>query len=372
VKNNRSIDNASPSEYEEDIKCMKERLTRCLQLLKIDQDSQIGKTAFELLEKTSRHSEMPQRRSWISALDSIAGSCLLYQRAFSQSQVYDFLTVAVTTSLEGRNKAIDELIFRVYRDIMITYESLDEKSKIAYPKIIVDVVAILSQGFDTKGRKIPIHNVDVYYQTRKSDAPSIPPLLPASETVVITTPTVTTTTAKAAGIKSIEMDIKRKVELASKSELVPSHYKEPPTNKDEEEADLVEVLNKITDRSKKDIQSSFAKLEKRDVLRIRDLCKNYSKIQKYSKLITETDDLQKFKTTLQNESGRKLSDHQIQHAANSVRKAKLYIENVLDGKFTPHGSYGINHTKHNLEYGYLIVGLMQSSRKRSANEGGKT
>jgi hypothetical protein len=39
---------------------------------------------------------------------------------------------------------------------------------------------------------------------------------------------------------------------------------------------------------------------------------------------------------------------------------------VLDRKFVPHGSYGINHTKHNLEYGYLIVGLMQSSRKRVA------
>ena len=38
----------------------------------------------------------------------------------------------------------------------------------------------------------------------------------------------------------------------------------------------------------------------------------------------------------------------------------------LDRKFVPHGAYGINHTKHNLEYGYLIVGLMQSSRKRVA------
>ena len=75
--------------------------------------------------------------------------------------------------------------------------------------------------------------------------------------------------------------------------------------------------------------------------------------------------MQKFKAALQNERGRKLSDHQIQHAANSIRKAKLYIENVLDGKFIPHGSYGINHTKHNLEYGYLIVGLMQPSRKRT-------
>jgi hypothetical protein len=50
-----------------------------------------------------------------------------------------------------------------------------------------------------------------------------------------------------------------------------------------------------------------------------------------------------------------------------LHSSKLYIKNVLDGKFTPHGSYGINHTKqHNLEYGYLIVGLMQPSRKRTA------
>jgi hypothetical protein len=129
--------------------------------------------------------------------------------------------------------------------------------------------------------------------------------------------------------------------------------------------ELVESLNKITDRSKKDIQASIAKLQRRDIERIKDLCKNYNKLQKYSKLITDTDDLQKFKTALQNEIGKKLSDHQLRHAVKSIRKVKLYIENVLDGKFIPHGSYGINHTKHNLEYGYLIVGLMQPNRRRT-------
>ena len=82
--------------------------------------------------------------------------------------------------------------------------------------------------------------------------------------------------------------------------------------------------------------------------------------------------MQKFKTALEGDVGRKLSSHQIQHAANSIRKAKLYIENVLDGKFIPHGSYGINHTKHNLEYGYLIAGLMQSSRQRTTTNGAST
>jgi hypothetical protein len=89
----------------------------------------------------------------------------------------------------------------------------------------------------------------------------------------------------------------------------------------------------MTDRNKKDIQESIAKLDRRDIERIKDLCRNYNKLQKYSKLITDTDNLQKFKTALQNEIGKKLSDHQLQHAANSIRKAKLYIENILDGKF---------------------------------------
>jgi hypothetical protein len=53
----------------------------------------------------------------------------------------------------------------------------------------------------------------------------------------------------------------------------------------------------------------------------------------------------------------------LEHAANSVRGVKLYKENVLDGKFVPHGSYSINHTKHNLEYGYPVVGLIERSRK---------
>ena len=344
MKTSRITDEA-PVQRGEEMKLMKERLTRCLQLLKIDHDERMRKTAFELIEKSNGFEGKSQHWGWITALNAIAGSGLLNQRAFSQSEVYDFLTIAVTTSLEGRTKAIDELIFRVYRDIMATYESMDAKSKIAFPKIIVDVVAILGGGVDTSGKRTPIHNVEVYYQTRKSDVNSIVSVIPSTTSV---------TTATAASIESIEEDMKVK----------------KPTLSNDEESELVDILNKITERKKEDIRASIAKLERRDILRIKDLCKNYSKIQKYSKLIADTDNLQGFKTALQNESGRKLSSFQIQHAANSVRKAKLYLENVLDGKFVPRGSYGINHTKHNLEYGYLIVGLMESSRKRITSRRG--
>jgi hypothetical protein len=339
-KSNHTSDIPVPSEEEK--KCMKERLTRCLQLLKLNHDDKITKTAFDLIEKSSVNGLKSRNSNWIIPLNAIAGSCLLNQHVSSQSEVYDFLTIAVTMSLENRTKAIDELIFRIYRDIMSTYESLDSKLKIAYPKIIVDVVAILAWGVDTSGKKTPVHNVEVYYQTRKSDVISStpPPVIP-SETSV--------TTATAASIESIEK--------------APKIENEPVDKKIEPQ--LISVLTTITGRSKKEIQASLEKLERRDFLRLNDLCKNYNKIQKYSKLITEIDSPQKFKTKLEKDAGRKLSSHQIQHAANSIRKTKLYIENVLDGKFIPHGSYGINHTKHNIEYGYLIVGLMQSSRKKT-------
>jgi hypothetical protein len=197
---------------------------------------------------------------------------------------------------------------------------------------------------------------------RKVDVIGTSPSSVIADVSIPTTTVTTSTSATAASIRNIERDGKRE-------EPVSIEYKEqqqyPNKEDEEEEAELVESLNKITDRSKKGIQVSIAKLQRRDIKRIKDLCKNYNKLQKYSKLITDADDLQKFKTSLQNEIGKKLSDHQLRHAVKSIRKVRLYVENVLDGKFVTHGSYGINHTKHNLEYGYLIVGLIQPSKRRT-------
>jgi hypothetical protein len=45
---------------------------------------------------------------------------------------------------------------------MTNYESSDNKLKITYPKIIVDVVSILAKGVDVSGKRIPINNVEAY------------------------------------------------------------------------------------------------------------------------------------------------------------------------------------------------------------------
>jgi hypothetical protein len=38
---------------------------------------------------------------------------------------------------------------------------------------------------------------------------------------------------------------------------------------------------------------------------------------------------------------------------------------MLDGKFVAHGTHGINHVKHNLEYGYQLMGLLEPRKRRS-------
>ena len=355
MKDNHTIKDNTTSD-EQELKCMKERLTRCLQLLKINHDSPITKTAFKLIENDQFKNT--QHGNWIIALNAIAGSCVLTQGGLSQSEVYDFLTVAVSTSMETRTKASDAVIFRIYRDIMTNYESSDNKLKIVYPKIIVDVVAILAKGFDMSGKKVPAYNLESYYQMRKSDVISTTITEITKEMEPITISETSFTSATAASIESINSNEAR---IKSK----------PPMSNDlreqrlikEQASELVRSLHNITNRSKKDIQASIANLPLTDIFRLRDLCKNYNKLQKYSELVIDADH-QKLRTALENDIGRKLSSFQLQHAANSIRKAKLYVENVLDRKFIPHGSYGINHTKHNLEYGYLVVGLMQPSRKR--------
>ena len=362
----------TPALYKEKLKCMKERLTRCLQLLKINLNNQISKTAFELIEKTvSDQAKKIQYGEWITALNAIAGSCVLNQQILSQSEIYDFLTVAVATNIEEkrRTKAIDDVIFKIYTDIMTNYQSSDPRLKIEYPKIVVDAVAILSSGVDAGGKKILVHNIEGYYQMRKLDASEARDLAgPAKKTM--------TTSATAASIATLmdrrKMEERQSIATSLSGTKMPSDDNKPQKvhRGRDEKLDVLDSLSKITNRSKGDLEGSISKLQKTDIIRIRDLCRNYDKLQKYTKMImtkgNSPEQQQKFKIALEKDIGRGLSEFQLQHAANSIKKAKQYIENVLDRKFIPHGSYGINHTKHNLEYGYLIVGLMQSSRKRTA------
>jgi hypothetical protein len=262
---------------------------------------------------------------WITAAKAIADACAVSGRMFSQSEMCDFLTVAAkgVDSKRAGAKTVNDATFHIYVDIMENYQKAGEKTKLHYPRIIVDTISALDKGVDTRGEAVGVYSLERYYQERKSTAPQEDPAASYVERPVGEKPAA----------------------------------REPPTYSDE----LVENLMHITDRSRKDLERSLASLQVADVKKITDLSVNYKRLQKYGKLSNP----KALKKEVEKDLGRKLTDNQLQHAINSIRKARTYIENVLDGKFVPHGTHGINHVKHNLEYGYQLMGLMEPRKRRS-------
>jgi hypothetical protein len=349
-------------------------LIECLDRLKIKHNSQISKKAFESIEKINVE-KINTYGKWIIAMKVIAESCVTNKHIFSQSEIYDFLIIAATTAnlypmsiheekgggkeqdnktrvnvtipthLEKKSEIVKDTIFEISKDIMENYQSSDERLKTNYPQIIVDVISGLAKGIDTEGKRITMYSIKSYYQYRKLNI----------DKATTTAPVTTFDTLHKK--KGYSISIFKSRPMSSPS----SNYYYNNIS-EEEKSKLIENLNQITGRSKKALELSLADLQLADTIRIRDLCLNYGKLQKYCELIIK-DSEEKFKVDLQKELGRNLTDYQLQHAITSLRKARSYIENVLDGKFVLHGSHGINHIKHNLEYGYQLMEIMQPSRR---------
>jgi hypothetical protein len=303
-------------------------LTSCLDMLKIE-DAQIRKKAVEFVGSLSIGTVNAYGK-WITAVKAIADACAVSGKLFSQSDMCDFLTVAAkgVDSKRAGSKAVSDATFHIYVDIMENYQKADDTLKAHYPRVIVDTISALDKGVDTRGEAVGIYSIDRYYQERKSTAVQEDP---AASYVTRPIGERQTTAAPAAA---------------------------SPAYSDE----LVENLMHMTGRSRKDLERSLASLPALDIKKISNLSVNYKRLQKYGRLLSHPE---AFKKEVEKELGRKLTDNQLQHAINSIRKSKTYIENILDGKFVPHGTHGINHVKHNLEYGYQLMGLMEPRKRRS-------
>jgi len=295
---------------------LKNALNYSLRILKVNEDTQVGREIAELAaERLPRNYSSDGK--WLTVTKTIADICAENDRyIFSQSGLYDFLTLATRQMDEKRGKvfASNDIVFKIYRDIMENYQYASTSLKANFPKIIVDMVSVLMKGRDTVGRDVGAHGIERYYETRKTE------ILPIKK-------------ESARSIDAVEKDY-----------------------------DLIESLTQITGREKSELLESLSKLDSTDVGKLTDLCLNYSKLQKYSRLIMSEG---KFKDEVENELGRKLTYNQLQHASVSVRKSRTYIENVLDGKYVPHGSHGINHVRHNLEYGYQLMGFIERRKRGS-------
>jgi hypothetical protein len=298
------------------------KIRQLLDVLKLKESEETYKKVMEDIQQIKF--TLNNYKPWITIIKIVADSCVVNKHIFSQSELCDFLTIA-TKGIEQKEERLagtrmeTDVTFNIYKDIMENYQNFQNSLMVDYPRIIVDVISILERGTDTKGKKVGLYGAERYYQIRKSEA---------MEKVLL---------------------------------QIPSTLSYPSEDYDEEKEGLIESLNQITSRNKRELVESVANLPNSDTKKLSDLCLNYSKLQKYCELISNEEE---FRCEVQKELGRELTDNQLQHAIISIRKIKTYIESVLDGKFIPHDTHGINHVRHNLEYGYKLMGLIESERRR--------
>lgn len=333
--------------------------------IRIDSESTLSQTLDELRITNGKikQNTMPLVKNletnnkdefWINIMKAIVISCNENKYVFSNAELCDFLTIGarglenmryasnVNSENQLANKVVSDAIFNIYKDIMENYDNVDNELKNYYPKIILNVISIIRRGSDISGEKVNLYGLERYYLKNKTDA--LNRKLDLSESMVIDVQ------------KTVDIETKKSIDISSTQPMIQPSVKENLLSK----KDLVNSLSVITGRKKNELNELLTKIPEQDYKKITDLCVNYNKLQKYSKLI-ETEG---FSTQIEKELGRKLNDRQLQHAAISIRKVKTYLENVLDGKFVPHGSHGINHVKHNLEYGYQLMGLIEYRRRK--------
>ena len=315
---------------------LRQALDYYLNILRIRDDSEIYRNTTELIRKKAPLTVIKTYGNRITAMIIIADCIRRIKNdnndgchIFSQSQLYDFLALAAKVmEKEGiLTGQVNNIILKLMSDIMENYDNFDDTLKSDYPMIIVDIISILHIGTDTKGVKVSSISIDKYYQSRKLQA---------------TTVRATTTSA------TVASDL-HKDKIILSSDLTEG---------------LVESLLQITERRRTDLEESLARLPSPDLKRISELYQNYSRLQRYSKMITEGSG-QEFRKEIQRELGRRLEPRQLRRAVESVRRLRTYIENILDNKFTPDASHGINHVKHNLEYGYQLIDLIERRRQKT-------
>jgi hypothetical protein len=309
-------------------------LIYCLNILKIKEDSEIYRNAVELAQKLPIESANGGNE-WISVMEIISNASVT-SYIFSQSQLSDFLTLSAK-GIEDKRMSSEIIIFKIYRDIMENYDNFTDSLKSNYLRIIVDVISVINQGMDTKGIKVNIIGLERYYQSRKQQAGMSKEGKEAPSPTTTAAPSIMTTATAAAVV----------------------HKDKIPLSKN----DLVESLAQITNRKRQELEQSLARLQDSDLKKINELCRNYNKLQHYSKLITK----EEFRNEIQKELGRELRSHELGRAINAIRRAQTYIENILDNKFTLDSSHGINHIRHNLEYGYQLMNLIERTRRRQRN-----
>lgn len=256
----------------------------------------------------------------------------------------------------SKSTIVDNDLFDVYSDILYNYDSFDDAVKIQIPNLLVDLVTVLLFKSDPYGKSISSFQIKHFYKLKKEA------LINKSYSYPLKPVSYSNTILNGKYIKNsdAETQVQNKTK-ADGSNKASGNLSFDMVNIDNQiiENDLLCKLKYITNRDIDLIKNCLSKLSEKEIKKLYDICNNYNKIMKYNKI----DNIKDFKVEIEREVNRNLSNSQIRHSKISIRKVQFYIESLLDSKFEPHLTHGINHVKHNFEYGYRLAGLLEKQIK---------
>jgi hypothetical protein len=243
---------------------------------------------------------------------------------------------------------------------LISYDLYDEKIKIQIPNMVVDVIAALFFKTDPYGKKISTFQIKPYYISKKESL--VANNFPLHSSKAMENLSDTVSSIKDLNAKS--HNSQKKAIKSQKIKKLDSNFDAVVVVLDEAESiddGVIHGISGITRRDCHSIRQSLTTMPNKEIKKLHDLCNNYDKIIRYGKL----DNPKEFKLAVELDLKRPLSDKQARHSQTCVKKVQYYIESMLDRKFEPHLTHGINHVKHNFEYGYSLAGLIGNSRSRN-------
>ena len=180
---------------------------------------------------------------WFYALKLIAIYSVKNKEFFSQSQLYDLLTIMSRIVDERKKDVVNTITFNIYRDIMENYNKLNENLKLIFPVIIVNLMYIIKYGQDIESNSVNLFAINSYYQNSKLN---------------------------------FENELKKILSFKIESNSL----------QDIQNNEIFEILEKLTGRSEKEIQNAFQSLLKPDKQKIENICRNYHKLQEYSQFMS--------------------------------------------------------------------------------------
>ncbi|HKO40832.1 MAG TPA: hypothetical protein VJU85_06175, partial [Nitrososphaeraceae archaeon] len=131
----------------------------------INLDSRKLKNNIVEIARNTNHQNPSEK--WFYALKMISIYSVKNKEFFSQSQLYDLLTIMSRIMDERKKDIVNTITFSIYKDIMENYNKLNENLKIIFPVLIVNLMYIIKYGQDIGGNSVNLFAISSYYQNSK-------------------------------------------------------------------------------------------------------------------------------------------------------------------------------------------------------------